>query len=143
MKLTHLLIWNKIVDFLLLSSIMASLIFFGTVSNTALERSTAPCYHTLCGVILKVYFVVSKYPLFSRTHILRVCNNTVSKRKMTCVSQTIFLNVRFLWHATHVKLPYDFVHSWFGIDTAFKVDIITLFDAIRIQSRAKSKLNPR
>lgn len=44
---------------------------------------------------------------------------------------------------THVELPNDFVNARFGIDTTFKVNIVTLLDVVRVQGRTKTKLNSR
>ena len=47
------------------------------------------------------------------------------------------------WKNTHIELPDNFVDSGFGINAAFKVDVVTFFNAVRIQGGAQTQANSR
>ena len=47
------------------------------------------------------------------------------------------------WKTTHIELPDNFVDSGFGINAAFKVDVVAFFNAVRIQGGAQAQTNTR
>ena len=47
------------------------------------------------------------------------------------------------WKTTHIELPDNFVDSGFGINAAFKVDVVAFFNAVRIQGGAQTQTNTR
>ena len=44
---------------------------------------------------------------------------------------------------TYIELPDNFVDSGFGINAAFKVDVVAFFNAVRIQGGAQAQTNTR